>query len=90
MSDTPTRVLVKDTDMLSAKSLLGLLADSIGGMKKQVSENQELTEANKIAIGGAIEALTDLHNMVLQQLQEIRNAETFEDDGNDHGGRFDA
>lgn len=90
MSDTTARVLVKDTDMISAKSLIGLLQDSINGMKKQVAESKELTDANKIAISGAVEALTDLHNLILQQLQDVRNAETFEDDGNDHGGRFDA
>lgn len=89
MSDTPARVLVKDTDMLSAKSLIELLQDSINGMKKQVAESKELTDANKIAIIGAVKALTDLYNLVLAQLQEVRNTEVFEDDGG-HGGKFDA
>lgn len=81
-------VLVKETDMISAKSLLELLNDSISGMKKQQIENTELTEHNLIAVSGAIEALTDLHNMILQQLQDVRTAEVFEDDGG--RGGFDA
>lgn len=90
MSDAQ-RVLVKDTDMISAKSLLDLLNDSIGGMKKQQIENTKLTEHNLIAISGAIEALSDLHNMILQQLQDVRTTEVFEsDDGSDRGGQFDA
>lgn len=84
-----SRVMVKDSDMISAKSLLALLSDSIVGMKKQAEENKTLSEQNKYAIGGAIEALTDLHNLVLAQLQEVRNTEVFEDDGG-HGGKFDA
>ena len=90
MGDTKLqRVLVKDSDMLSAKSLLHLLSNSIDGMKNQMATDPKLTEQNKIAISGAVEALTDLHNMVLQQLQDARNAEEFEG-GDDHGGKFDA
>jgi hypothetical protein len=83
------QVMVKDSDMISAKSLLHLLSTSIDNMKKQVSENKELTADNKLAIYGAVEALTDLHNLVLEQLKDIRTDEKF--DGNDgHGGKFDA
>ena len=84
------KVLVKDTDMISAKSLLELLSDSITGMKQQAVDNTELTEQNKLAIGGAIEALTDLHNLVLNQLHAARTMEVFEDDSGDRGGQFDA
>ena len=89
MSEVP-RVLVKDTDLLSAKSLLQLLSDSVAGMKRQVKENKELTDTNRIAISGAIEALTDLHNSVLTQLHDTRESESFENSDDDHGGRFDA
>lgn len=83
------KVLVKETDALSAKSLLELLNSSISGMKRQVAEKPELTPDNKLAIAGAIEALTDLHNLILGQLQEIRNSEVF-DDSTREGGGFDA
>jgi len=85
----PTHVLVKETDMLSAKSLLQLLSSSIQTMKDQVKTNTALTDQNRIAAAGAIEALTDLHNMILSQLQDSRNEEVF-NTGDDHGGKFDA
>lgn len=88
--EVPTRVLVKDTDMISAKSLLELLSDSIQGMKKQQTENDKLSDDNKMAINGAIEALSDLHNMILGQLQDVRTAEAFDTDDTDRGGKFDA
>jgi len=83
------KVLVKDSDMLSAKSLLNLLGNSIEGMKTKVANDTTLTEQNKIAISGAVEALVDLHNMVLQQLSDARAVEEF-DNGDGHGGKFDA
>jgi len=91
MSDKLVKVLVRDSDMLSAKSLLTLLGNSIEGMKNKMSTDKTLTDNNKVAIAGAVEALTDLHNLVLQQLQDARAAEEFETDGgDDHGGKFDA
>lgn len=84
------RVLVKDSDMLSVKSVLHLLSGSIDGMKDKLTSDSELSEKNKMAISGAIEALTDLHNMILSQIQDSRNAESFDNSGDDHGGRFDA
>lgn len=88
--EVPNRVLVKDTDMISAKSLLELLSESIQGMKAQQQQNDTLTDDNKMAINGAIEALSDLHNMILGQLQDVRNAEVFDTDDSDRGGKFDA
>ena len=89
MSET-LKVLVKDSDMLSVKSVLHLLSSSIDGMKGRLTSDSELTEKNKLAISGAIEALTDLYNMILAQIQDSRNAETFDTSNDDHGGRFDA
>ena len=89
MSDA-THVMVKETDVLSAKKILELLSSSIDGMKNQMKTNEKLTERNKIAIGGAVEALTDLHNLILNQLKNSRDAEAFDNSGDDHGGRFDA
>lgn len=90
MSKEQTRVLVKDSDMISAKSLLALLSDSIAGMKTQVKEKNELTEQNRLAIAGAVEALTDLHNLILSQINDTRQAEAFDASGDDHGGNFNA
>lgn len=86
MSD---KVLVKDSDVISAKGLLHLLSDSIEGMKHQVKTDEKLSEKNKYAIAGAIEALTDLHNLILERVKNQSETDSFADDS-DHGGRFDA
>lgn len=83
------KVLVRDSDVLSAKQILLLLSQSIGGMRKSVAENTTLTDNNKVAIGGAIEALTDLHNMILNQLQNSREVESLTRANRDDDG-FDA
>lgn len=88
MSESKATVLVKDSDMISAKSLLQLLSDSIDSMKKQYDSDPALPTETKLAIGGAIEAMTDLHNLVLSQLNEVRLTETFESSGN--GGKLDS
>lgn len=82
-------VMVLDSDMISAKSLLKLLSESVDSMKKQLSENNQFTEIQKAAAAGAIEAVTDLHNLVLSQIQDSRVTEAFEDAGNGNG-EFDA
>lgn len=85
-----TMVMVKETDMISASSLLKLLGESVEGMRRQMKDNPNLTELQKAACGGAIEAITDLHNLVLNQLQDARSAEAFDAAGDGHGGEFDA
>lgn len=80
-------VYVKDSDMISAKSILGLLSASIEGMKIQLTEDKNLTENTKAALSGAVEALTDLHNMILKEINEQRNAEAF---AQSKKGKFDA
>lgn len=82
-------VVVKDSDMISAKSLLELLQASVKDMKERIKD-PSLTETTIVAIAGASEALTDLHNLVLEQLQNARLNESFDNSSDDKNGNYDA
>jgi hypothetical protein len=86
MTETKGSVVVKQSDLIEAVSLLKLLVEAIDRLKEQVKDVERPEQRYYIA--GAVESLTDLHNLILEQVSDARKNELF--NGAKKGEGFDA
>lgn len=85
--DSKKVTFVKATDRLSAKAVLTLLSDSVNNMQKKLNDGTKRSDNLIYATLGAIEVLMEIHNSILAQIKDCREAEAFE---RNDGGGYDA